>query len=102
MTISPARLLFTALALSVIMVKAQTTPLNHEEILVKAPFAMPPIRVPVFPKRDFDVTQYNESKTSEISEAIRKAIAACHDAGGGRVVIPKGTWKRKRSISRAT
>ena len=72
---------------------AQDEAIRHEEIQVQAPFPMPVIKVPVFPKKDFNVTQYNDGKTAEISEAIRKAIAACHDAGGGRVVIPKGKWK---------
>lgn len=67
--------------------------LRHEEIRVKAPFEMPVIKLPVFPDRDFPVTQYGAGKGTEITEAIRKAIAACHEAGGGRVVIPEGEWQ---------
>ncbi|MEY3897061.1 MAG: hypothetical protein RLZZ214_2582, partial [Verrucomicrobiota bacterium] len=87
--------LCTALALSVTVlpILAETNAIQHEEILVKAPFPMPPIKVPVFPKRDFDATRFGAKEGSDISEAIRKAIAACHDAGGGRVVIPKGKWR---------
>ena len=89
-----ARTLCVALAVfaTVFPSQAQTNAMQHEEISVEAPFAMPPIKVPVFPKRDFAVTQFGAKKGADISEAVRKAIAACHDAGGGRVVIPPGKW----------
>mgnify|MGYP000415732062 CR=1 FL=1 len=66
--------------------------IRHESIEVEAPFEMPPIRVPLFPGREFDVTQYGAEQGADISEPIHKAIAACHEAGGGRVVIPDGKW----------
>jgi polygalacturonase len=66
------------------------------EITVKAPFEMPAIKVPVFPKRNFVVTDFGAREDSDISSAIHQAIAACHKAGGGRVVIPKGKWKTGR------
>jgi|GEM_PF-1763056 len=94
-TLSAAIALFAA----VVPVFAQTNAVRHEEIQVKAPFTMPVIKVPVFPKKDFNVTHFNEGKTVEISEAIRKAIAACHEAGGGRVVVPKGEGVPRRLIS---
>jgi unsaturated rhamnogalacturonyl hydrolase len=52
------------------------------------------IKPPVFPKRDFAVTKYGaaaDGKT-DCTEAFRKAIAACNKAGGGRVVVPPGTF----------
>ena len=52
------------------------------------------IRPPVFPDRDFDVTTFGavgDGKT-DCTEAFRRAIAACHAAGGGRVVAPSGRW----------
>lgn len=73
-------------------IQAQTVAPRFQEISVKAPFAMPAIQIPVFPKRDFVVTQFGSKQGGDISESIRKAIAACHDAGGGRVVIPPGKW----------
>jgi unsaturated rhamnogalacturonyl hydrolase len=53
------------------------------------------IREPKFPDRDFVITDFGAVKNSETdsTEAIRKAIEACHSAGGGRVVIPAGTWR---------
>jgi polygalacturonase len=67
---------------------------RHEEISVKAPFPMQPLKVRVFPKRDFVITDFGAQPGGEFknTEAIRNAIAACHKAGGGRVVVPAGVW----------
>jgi polygalacturonase len=75
-------------------IAAPSDSVTHEEIRVKAPFPMPALKVPVFPKRDFVITDFGAVAGSgeKSSEAIRKAVAACHDAGGGRVVIPAGEW----------
>jgi len=43
---------------------------------------------PRFPARDFVIRKYGADATV----AIRKAIDACHRAGGGRVVIPAGDY----------
>ncbi len=47
---------------------------------------MPTIKVPVFPARDFVITDFGAKPGGQIdnTDAIRKAIFACHDAGGGR------------------
>ncbi|MEY4245679.1 MAG: hypothetical protein RLZZ245_3264 [Verrucomicrobiota bacterium] len=66
--------------------------LHHEEISVNAPFPMPPIQIPIFPKRDFNITDFSAKEEVDNSDAIRKAITACHQAGGGRVVVPDGVW----------
>jgi polygalacturonase len=49
---------------------------------------------PQFPARDFALLDYAavEGGTVKCTEAFAKAIAACHDAGGGRVVVPKGKF----------
>lgn len=75
-------------------IRAEAGGVRHEKISVKAPFPMPPIKVPVFPKRDFVITAYGAKPGGEFknTEAIRKAIEACHKAGGGRVVVPAGVW----------
>ena len=48
----------------------------------------------MFPDRDFDVTQFGAVGDSKVdcTEAFRKAIAACHAAKGGRVVVPAGKF----------
>ena len=49
---------------------------------------------PTFPDRDFKVTDYGAigDGVTDCSPAFKKAIAACTKAGGGRVVVPKGTF----------
>jgi len=49
---------------------------------------------PQFPKRDFLITDYGSSASrgSDWAPALNAAIKACHQAGGGRVVVPAGTW----------
>ncbi len=50
------------------------------------------IRPPKFPNRDFDITRYGARPEADSSDAVRKAIAACSVAGGGRVVVPPGIF----------
>lgn len=66
----------------------------YETIEVDAPFPMEPIKVCVFPSKDFLITKYGaiEGGEQDNTEAFAKAIAACSDAGGGRVVVPEGKW----------
>lgn len=52
------------------------------------------IVAPTFPARDVAVTAFGArgDGTTDCTEAFRRAIAACHAAGGGRVVVPAGRW----------
>ena len=49
---------------------------------------------PAFPNRTFDVTAHGAHTDGAIDStaAFRAAIDACHSAGGGRVVVPKGRF----------
>jgi polygalacturonase len=52
------------------------------------------IQAPVFPARDFVITNYGavaDGKT-DCTLAISKAIGACVETGGGRVVVPAGEF----------
>lgn len=52
------------------------------------------IQAPVFPNREFPITKFGAiaDGDSDASEAIARAIAACHQAGGGRVIVPAGEY----------
>lgn len=52
------------------------------------------IKAPAFPARDFLITQYGAvgDSATDCTDAFKKAIQACHDAGGGRVVVPPGKY----------
>ncbi|MEY4385925.1 MAG: hypothetical protein RLY20_1208 [Verrucomicrobiota bacterium] len=52
------------------------------------------IQPPKFPDRDFKVTEFGAiaDGTNDCTAAFAKAIAACNEAGGGRVVVPPGTY----------
>ena len=65
------------------------------DLLVEAPFAMDPIKVPAFPNRDFNIKKYGgvPDRIEKNKKAFAAAIAACNKAGGGRVVVPSGEWQ---------
>ncbi len=66
---------------------------------IKAPFEMPQLKRPSFPDQTFDIRDYGavqckweDDEKHKSTEAIRKAIIACHENGGGKVLIPEGDW----------
>lgn len=52
------------------------------------------IKTTNFPDRDFIITDFGAvaDEKSLSTSAIRDAIEACHNAGGGRVVVPEGNF----------
>jgi polygalacturonase len=58
------------------------------------PFEMPQVKPPTFPDRTFDIRTYGAvgDGTTMSTKAFAAAIAACNEAGGGKVVVPAGTW----------
>lgn len=53
------------------------------------------IRAPELYNKEYDITRYGASPTADAAKnqrAINRAIERCSKAGGGRVVIPAGTW----------
>ena len=53
------------------------------------------IRPPRFPHRSFRIIDYGAvgDGTTDCTDAFRRAIWACHRSGGGRVVVPSGTFR---------
>lgn len=52
------------------------------------------IKAPVFANKEFNIMDFgavSDGKT-DATEAITKAIETCHTSGGGKVIIPKGTF----------
>jgi polygalacturonase len=49
---------------------------------------------PIFPDRTFAITNYGAKGdgVTDCTKAFREAIEACHDAGGGKVIVPAGTY----------
>lgn len=52
------------------------------------------IKPPVFSNRSFLITKYGARSNglTDCTAAFQEAIAACNKAGGGRVVVPQGTF----------
>lgn len=67
---------------------------KYETVKVKAPFSMQPIKVFVYPDKDFPITDFGAvpGGDTDNTKAIAAAIEACNQAGGGRVVVPAGIW----------
>lgn len=65
-----------------------------EIALVKAPFNMPVFTRPQFPNRVVSIVDHGARSGGQFNcrEAINKAVEACHNTGGGRVLVPEGKW----------
>ena len=52
------------------------------------------IHAPTFPNRDFNVLKFGAEANgkTDCALAFNHAIRACHAAGGGTVIVPKGTY----------
>ena len=57
------------------------------------PFGDLKVVVPEFPERAFRVSEFGaKADGTTCTAAFAAAMAACEKAGGGRVVVPRGTW----------
>lgn len=52
------------------------------------------IKAPTFKAQEFLITNYGAvgDSITDCTDAFKKAIRACHEAGGGRVVVPTGKF----------
>jgi lysophospholipase L1-like esterase len=77
---------------------AQTpTPSQSGDLWAEADAILRRIKAPTFPNRRFDITRFGaraarSADASDSTQAFRRAIDACHAAGGGRVIVPAGRW----------
>jgi polygalacturonase len=64
------------------------------------PAILDSIKPPTFPDRDFSISEHGAvgDGQTDCRPALDAAIAACHEAGGGRVVVPAGDWLVKGPI----
>lgn len=67
---------------------------SHHQAWERAALIRRQIQVPQFPDRDFNIAQFGAVADGETdnTQAIAKAIDACHAAGGGRVLVPEGRF----------
>ncbi len=79
------RRVFLGTAVVAIIARGENDP--EAEILAR-------IKPPVFPDRDFEITRFGARPDGVMNcaESIRKAIEACANAGGGRVIVPPGIF----------
>lgn len=90
-----------ALLLSLVFLsfKKDKSGVTLQEVVVKAPFEMPAIKIPDFSKcEEFSIVDFGAVKgdKEKTSEAINNAIAKANKEGGGTVVIPEGEWLTKK------
>lgn len=50
------------------------------------------IKAPTFPNKEYLITDYHKTGDTLYTEAIQEAIDRCSAAGGGKVVVPDGTY----------
>ena len=83
-----------ALALAPSLAAAQAKDARSADDWAMAREILARIKPPTFPDRDFRVADYggDPGTVSDSSDAFARAIAACHAAGGGRVVVAPGAW----------
>lgn len=48
---------------------------------------------PIFPDREYLITDYYNGDDSLYTAAIQSAVQTCSEEGGGHVIIPAGVWK---------
>ena len=88
----PFRSRFTALSLLAVATLSSETASAESSPANTAAEIAARIKAPEFAKRDFIITEHGAMPGKDCTVAITGAVAACHAAGGGRVVVPPGVW----------
>jgi len=75
---------------------ALAQPKEHEALSpwAQVPAILKRIVPPTIPAREFGITNYGAvaGGTGKCTQAFADAIAACHKAGGGKVIVPSGQF----------
>ena len=82
----------TALAICLTALSAFALPIAAQTVANSEAAILERIKPPQFGQRDFPITDFGAKADADCTAALAKAIAACHAAGGGRVVVPAGVW----------
>ena len=87
--------LVTAILLSACAISQSAAQKGQTEDLYKGiEFQMPRVQEPVIPKNSVSITDFGAQNGGQelCSQAFTDAIEAVSKKGGGRVIIPRGTW----------
>ncbi|RZQ60611.1 glycoside hydrolase family 28 protein [Amycolatopsis suaedae] len=85
-----------ALASAAVLTPATATAAGEADPWRQVPRIMARVRPPRIPRRDFVVTGFGADPAAGAASntaAFARAVAACSAAGGGRVVVPPGTFR---------
>lgn len=87
--------LFTAILFSACAISQPAALKEKTEDLYKGiEFKMPRVQEPVIPANSVSITDFGAQSGGQVhcTQAFADAIAAVSKKGGGRVIIPRGTW----------
>ena len=78
-----------------VLLACQTHEVKYKEIVEKAPWGIEAFYEPVFPDATFNITDFGAKPEAGANNqaSIQAAIDACHNKGGGKVIIPAGKWE---------
>ena len=83
----------TAAALSIAAARHSFANISSDEAWARAADIAKKVKAPTFPKRVFDITRFGARADGSLNTAaIARAIAECAKAGGGRVLVPAGSF----------
>lgn len=75
-----------------VSISAQTN--KYDYLFKNLPFSMPKVQSTSFPERTISLTDYKISGDGQTNhqKTIQKAIDELHAKGGGKLIVPSGTW----------